>query len=92
MPPAPWVSVTLLTALLAAVSLAEPASDAFMKPLPLRLPDDTGDRIMQLRLYASDQCTSAVPRVTDAQLVIWAVARWEAQYLEQWVRVACVWL
>ena len=96
MPQAPWVSVSLLTALLvvASVSLAEPFSEAFRgslaPPLPLSLPDDAGQRIMQLRLYAADQCTSPVPRVTDAQLVVWAVARWELQYLEQWVRGHCV--
>jgi hypothetical protein len=80
------ICVALCTALLAAAVHVVPVSAAFI-PLPLRLPNDTGHRILQLRQYAADQCTTPVPRVAGGQLAMFGVARWESQYLEQWVRV-----
>ncbi len=55
-------------------------------PLPLSDPPDAGRRVMQLRSYAADQCRAPVPRVTDAQLVMWTILRDELPYVEQWVR------
>ena len=55
-------------------------------PLPLSDPPDAGRRVMQLRSYTADQCRAPVPRVTDAQLVMWTILRDELPYVEQWVR------
>jgi hypothetical protein len=55
---------------------------------PLSDPPHAGRRVMQLWSYAAGQCSAPVPRVTDAQLVIYAVLRDELPYVEQWVRGA----
>jgi hypothetical protein len=58
--------------------------------LPLADPPNSGYRIAELRTFAADQCTAPVPRVKDAQLVMWAVILSELPFVEQWVRIKAV--